>query len=577
MKLSHSAYLFLFISNLLFPYILNSQQSDAYATLSFDKVRERYMEFEENDENAFKYVNTFIKKAKQERNYHQLARAYIDAIYFSKTNKLIYADSSIWASKKTKDEEFIARSYLAKGSVYYFNNKQYQNALNEYLSAHRQAEKIKDKYLKNRIDYHLAIVKGYLGYNEEALTLLDACIDYFEKEFKDTESDENTRFNHQKGYLNSIHQSINFQYNLNHYKKVDSLIQVGLAHTPSTDEFALEQSYFYKWKGIRLYDEKEYTNAISLLKASLQNVDHVNDFAQASIINFYLGMSYIESGNNELGHIYLNKIDSIFNKNHFILPELRKTYEILIDYNKEKKDLEKQLYYTNQLLKADDFFISDFRYLSQKISKEYDTHKLKKEKEILISKNKQSSNALLICSFLIFVLLIILYYQYKKAKTTRANYSNLIRRIQLDELDQVNEVKPEIKSLHNTNLLTQILQKLAHFETTEKFLDSNLTQAKLASILKTNTSYLSQIINEYKGTNFTQYINTLRINYITKLLYKDKMYLNHSIEALAEKAGFSSRQVFSNVFYKINKVRPKDFITNRKKELQGQIFIHQKV
>ncbi len=565
-------YLFFFFSFVfLNSPLLFSQQYDAKNLSNYDKLREKYMSFEENNIIAFKYLQPFIEKAKSEKNYSQLSRGYIDAIYFSADNKILYADSALIAAKRSYKNDFIAKAYLSKGSLYYFNHKQYQKALNEYLSAHKYAENIEDLYLKTRIEYQLAIVKGYLGYNEEAIALLDNCIQYFEDEFKNDGTHSNIRFNNQKGYLNSLHQSINFHYNLKNYKTVDSLIQVGLTHTPSTDEFQLEQSYFYKWKGIQLYNRKKFADALSYLKKSLNGVQQTNDFAQISVIHYYIGNSLIESGNEELGYNFLNKIDSNFNKNNFLLPELRKSYEMLISHYKETNNLEKQLYYTNQLLKADEYFMSDFRYLSQKISKEYDTHNLQREKDTLVSKNKWSSNALVISSILIFGLMLMVYFQHRKNRQIKANYVKLIQKIQ--EESTVVQLNPTIKPIPSTNLqgsdlAKEILQKLAFFESNEKFLASDLTQAKLASMLKTNTAYLSQIINDNKGMNFNQYINTLRINYITRLLYQDKIYLNHSIEALAEKAGFSSRQVFSNVFYKINHIRPKDFIVNRKKELE---------
>lgn len=562
-------FLFSFIFLNSFP--LYSQQYDAQSSLNYEELREKYMSFAENDVLAFKYLQPFIQKAKKEQNYAQLSRGYLDAINFTGNDKIIYADSAIHAAKLTSKNDVIARAYMFKGSTYYFNQKKYQKALNEYIKAYKYAEKIQDHYLKNKIEYHLAIVKGYLGYNEEAIELLDNCIQYFENEYKDN-THSNIKFNNQKGYLNSIHQSINFNYNLNNLSRVDSLINVGLSHTPSTDEFQLEQSYFYKWKGIQLYNQKKYVDALYYLKKSLYGLKDTNDFAQIAVIHYYIGNSLIESGNKELGYNFLNKIDSNFNKNNFLLPELRKSYEILITHYRQTNNLEKQLYYTNQLLKADEYFMSDFRYLSQKISKEYDTHNLRREKESLVSQNKWSSNALIISIGLIVALLVSLFLQYRKNKKIKENYIKLIQK--LEEGSHVVQLKPATKpvsnSIQGSELAKEILQKLAFFETNEKFLASDLTQAKLASMLKTNTAYLSQIINENKGMNFNQYINTLRINYITRLLYQDKVYLNHSIEALAEKAGFSSRQVFSNVFYKINNIRPKDFIENRKKELKEE-------
>ncbi|WP_115618902.1 helix-turn-helix domain-containing protein [Chryseobacterium indoltheticum] len=77
--------------------------------------------------------------------------------------------------------------------------------------------------------------------------------------------------------------------------------------------------------------------------------------------------------------------------------------------------------------------------------------------------------------------------------------------------------------------------------------EQGITLKKLAEEFKTNTSYLSQVINEYKGSNFNTYINALRINYATQKIYHDKEWRKYSIESIASAAGFSNRQSFSNI------------------------------
>ncbi|AZA66418.1 hypothetical protein EG345_18250 [Chryseobacterium carnipullorum] len=83
----------------------------------------RYDNFEENDIRAFNFLNPYIQKAKQEKNYRELAQAYKDAISFSPNHKLYYADSIIWAASKTGDKDLLGASYLTKGTVFYFNHK----------------------------------------------------------------------------------------------------------------------------------------------------------------------------------------------------------------------------------------------------------------------------------------------------------------------------------------------------------------------------------------------------------------------------------------------------------------------
>lgn len=116
----------------------------------------------------------YIEKAKEESNYKELIQGYEEAIYYDKDidDKLIYADSAIIAAKKYNNPDQISRAYLGKGIIYYYNKRQYKSALDQYLMAFKFSKDSKDNYLKNKIVYHLGMVKSYLGYYQEAAELL---------------------------------------------------------------------------------------------------------------------------------------------------------------------------------------------------------------------------------------------------------------------------------------------------------------------------------------------------------------------------------------------------------------------
>ena len=106
----------------------------------------------------------------------------------------------------------------------------------------------------------------------------------------------------------------------------------------------------------------------------------------------------------------------------------------------------------------------------------------------------------------------------------------------------------------------EILQKLNDFEVSEEFLAKNMSLALLAAQLETNTKYLSEVINKYKGKNFTTYINELKINHIARLISTDHTYRQYKISYLAEFAGFTSHSTFSVVFKSVTGISPNDFI-----------------
>ncbi len=85
--------------------------------------------------------------------------------------------------------------------------------------------------------------------------------------------------------------------------------------------------------------------------------------------------------------------------------------------------------------------------------------------------------------------------------------------------------------------------------------DNNLNLKDMAEDLFVSTSYLTKIIKEQTGSNFTDYVNTLRLESAKSLLKNT----NHSIKDIAEETGFSSQHYFSRIFKKHNDMTPLDY------------------
>ncbi len=111
-----------------------------------------------------------------------------------------------------------------------------------------------------------------------------------------------------------------------------------------------------------------------------------------------------------------------------------------------------------------------------------------------------------------------------------------------------------------------IIAKLKKFETSQKFLREDISLSYLANSINTNTRYLSEVIKQHKGKSFNNYINGLRIQYITEALYKDPKYREYKISYLAQVCGFSSREVFGVIFKKETGVTPSFFISQLKND-----------
>lgn len=74
----------------------------------------------------------------------------------------------------------------------------------------------------------------------------------------------------------------------------------------------------------------------------------------------------------------------------------------------------------------------------------------------------------------------------------------------------------------------------------ELFLDRNLTLEKLAKLVGSNRTYMSQVFSREKGVFFNHYINTLRLEYANKIVGQRWL----SMEEIAILSGFKTDRTF---------------------------------
>lgn len=543
---------------------------------SYDELKKKYENLEENDERAFGTINVIIAKAKKEKDNDELMRAYEDAIYYSSTTdkKLIFADSSIGVAAKTLNNDLISRSYLVKGTIYYYNLKKYKSALDEYLKAYEYSKKGNNDYQKNQLIYYLGVVKSYLGYYNDALGLFNECIAYFEP--KTTGNLHPIEiYNNSRGYLNSLHLAIVCYIHLGNFEKANFLTEKGLAFIKrdKINEYSLETSYFLKCKGISEFQEGNYNKAVQTFNQAIPVLESNKDFAWASVVDFYIGKSYIGLHEEDKAVEQFKKVDSIFQKHNFILPELRENYELLISYYRRHNDPKQELYYTKVLLKADGVLTRDFTYLSSKIHREYDTQNLVDIQNKLENQNKWGLGMIILLCIIVSVLVYNVWKYYQNEKKIKTKYKKLEDNLQHhveQELSPVpyENISSQSKSTMSEEVYQDLHDKLEKFEKEKQFLEKGVTLNKLSGTFETNSTYLSQFINETKGMNFSRYLGILRINYITQLMYENEKYLNYTIQSLSDECGIASRQNFSDLFQEINGLRPTEFIKKRKKDIE---------
>jgi len=89
------------------------------------------------------------------------------------------------------------------------------------------------------------------------------------------------------------------------------------------------------------------------------------------------------------------------------------------------------------------------------------------------------------------------------------------------------------------------------------YTDNLLTKDKVAEMLGTNRTYLSQTINEQAGKTFTQYINDYRIQDAIHILSDSKNHI--SMKTLSTELGFSSTTTFYKQFQAATGMTPTQY------------------
>jgi YesN/AraC family two-component response regulator len=92
------------------------------------------------------------------------------------------------------------------------------------------------------------------------------------------------------------------------------------------------------------------------------------------------------------------------------------------------------------------------------------------------------------------------------------------------------------------------------------FLSKEFNQQNVAKKIKTNTTYLSHIVNTNFNKSFSEYANELKINYVIDELLNNPVYRKYSTQAIAESVGFKNAISFTKSFKKRAGVSPTQFI-----------------
>jgi AraC-like DNA-binding protein len=567
----------LLLANCAQAQLSNNSRFDSLSGKSFEYLKEGFEASLYDRIKSKTYVLAWLQKAKAEKNnYVQLALAYKASIINADTSmRLFYADSMITNAERANSDELVGSCYLTKGIVHY-NRMEHIKALDNYLIADRYISRLNNPMLVYKIKYEIAKIKYYLGFYDEAISLLRECVTFFEEE-----SD--------RGYLNSLHLLGLCYTQIGKYELASETNQLGIDEGHLFEDTSME-FYFNHSEGINQCYQKDYRGAIKKLNSALPDVIDLNDHANASTAYFYIGKSYWSLKKTNEAIVYFKKVDRIFQKEKCMLPNLRKAYEYLIDYYKEKGELQSELFYINQLLAVDKILSQDYKYLLKKIVKEYDTKELINAKNAI--ENTVVFTRIAACAIVVVMAMVICHLIRRNRRNLKL-FEELMKRdtsnqplpadIQFEEIDidscdiELAKQYPDVIetdsiSKQNSRRITPeiedaIVKRLEKFEFNKKYLEKDMTVGKMATILQTNPKYVTKVIAKHRGQGTIEYITELKLNYIVEMLKTDSKYRNYTNKALGDEAGFRTTQNFTRSFKSHTGITPTYFSYQLKKSI----------
>lgn len=291
-------------------------------------------------------------------------------------------------------------------------------------------------------------------------------------------------------------------------------------------------------KVLGFYKKNKYNRAAFKIKATC-----FSKLNQPDSAIFFSNKILVNDTKNNLTYNYL-ELNNILSKNYYKLHLLDSAYK-----------------YSNLTLKA----YEEQNTQLKKLTSIFDSEKLKSavllNSTIKKEKNKFRNISLTAIIMAIIILVVLVLYNFKRRKVDTQKIESFQE--QIKKLENVNPVTKNNKNSIDDETVEKVLFGLKDIEKTVIFLDKDFNLNTLAKILKTNTSYLSRIINEHKNISFKQYLIGLRITHLIKELDKKPILRKHSIQAIAESVGYSNASSFTRIFKNYTGKSPSVFLKER--------------
>lgn len=579
------SFLLFFVVNVSFSQQTKELTEQEYLLLQ-DKIR---LNLNANRDSAAVYANEMAKSG----NYKHLAFANVAQAYLlqlkdnTAKSKEKYDQAFKYLEKMpdSKDKDQLKAYLYNYGGLIEGARGNYSKALENYQTGMKISTNIGDIIQIVKFKSNIAFINEAIGNYQLAIknlkqlnTFIDNNESYFTKQqFNTVKSSNNLTLaaSYEGWYMKNQSPMYLLDSAAYFYKKTVSYSQ-NLPINNIKAKISLGNVYYMK----NDYEnaEKTYYNIVFYAK---QN----NLKREYKIANYNLGNLYYETKKYDKALVFFKKVDSIseidnlrdesFLKSNYYQAKIYNIYKepqeafkhskiYLDNYEKSEAKLNNEALEVNYKLGTDD------------LSDEMVTIQKKYENDVLLNKALKVFYVLLVVG-IVFLLIKNIIDKNKAHKKMNAlieefkanlEKKSIAEAAEIEEIEQVQDLEEISLKKENVALSideakeNKIVEKLLALESKLEYLNADFTLPYVAKKIKTNTTYLSYVVNKRFGKSFGEYSNELKINYVINEMITNHMYRKYSTQAIAESVGFKNAVSFAKSFRKRTGVSPAQFANN---------------
>lgn len=552
---------------------------------------------------AKKYIHRYLSISEKQKEDNDVIIAYNYLGYvcmtLSETDSAFYfCDKAIIKAYGANNQNLVLRAKINKASLLY-QTYNFEQSLLLYNEALQLANKLKDNYSVRSISISIANIKYEIGKHSEALTV-------FKKYLNSDIS---------KPELALLELKIAKTYlKLNQPDSAMTYIRKGLTYCKQVNDKELE-IYFLNVKGLSQLKKKDYVATEQVLNEALQKAIKIkNKRIETTVMLSLANLMSEQKAYNKSNQILKTGL-SKQNKSEFAPEELTDYYKLLAENYKAVDSIGQSNFYFQK------FIDENSKKSAKKIGTLEDLHKIDIEKMDQEKTDEVKQKNILIVAVLLLIGFLGFFY-YRNRRNERVNQekfdiligkindfeakklqeeqekpekgpvkedlleSQLIPNITIskeediiEETDAIEEVSEALETIEaegdnamqdvvptdatfiiKDERVNDILEKLEKLQEKKYFLRQDCTLHNVAKKLKTNTAYLSKIVNNELGKSFSTYINELRINYVILELKNNSKLRAYSVSSIADEIGYKSSDSFTKYFKAATGITPSIYI-----------------